>query len=442
MARLLSDQYPKVLVVMTSPFNTGGSNRSLDSYFHFWDKKCVAHVYSRNCEPTKGHCSTFYQITDERLVRRWLGSKRHVGRVFMDDDLQESDELSDEYSSSASKLGYSIGARHTPAIELLRGLLWRKRFWCTPEFIAWLDEFGPDCVLYNYSNHIFTQNIALFVAERFNIPIIPVIGDDYYFNDKISLSPTYHLFRRQFKKLTEQIVAHSVNAVYCSEKCMKKYSSYFGLKGRPIYISSQLTRREYHPINRENPFFLYCGSVRLGRNLALVEIADALRSINNNYKLWVYTSDTDKAVCKPLLSHPNIIFGGLIGYERVVELVKTCDVFVVAEGFRERDLQFTRYSLSTKAADGLASGASILAYGPSEAGVIEYLYSTNAAEVCNQRDELATSIMHLIEDEPFQKCSYEKAIQVTAENHSVESSTQAFFTVVDEALALSKEMSC
>lgn len=442
MAALLPDQYPKVLVVMTSPFNTGGSSRTLDSYFHFWDKKCVAHVYSRNCEPTKGHCGTFYQITDERLVKRWLGGKQNVGRVFRDDDLKESDELADEYSGSASRLGYSIGAKHTPTIELLRGLLWRKRFWCTPEFIAWLDEFKPDCVLYNFSNHLFTQDIALFASERFDIPIIPVIGDDYYFNDGQSISPMYHLFRRRFKKLTNKIMSRSVNAVYCSEKCMKKYGEYFGLSGKPIYVSSQLLRRDFHPINKENPFILYCGSVKLGRNHALVEIANALRTINENYKLRVYSGDTEKAVCKPLLSHPNIFFGGRIGYERVTELVETCDIFVVAEGFREEDLQFTRYSLSTKAADGLASGASILAYGPSEAGVIEYLSSTNAAEVCDQRDKLTTSIMHLIEDESFQKRSYETAIQVTENNHSVESSTQTFSMVVSEALALSKEMVC
>lgn len=381
----VSNSCPKVLVVMTAPFNNGGSSRTLDSYFHYWDKSCVAQFYSRNCEPTKGHCSTFFQISDERLVRRWLGCKDAVGKVYNDSELMESDELKDEFAGSASKLGYSIGSKHTPTIELLRGLLWRKRFWCTPDFVQWLDDFSPDCVLYNFSNHLFTQEIALFAAERFDIPIIPVIGDDYYFNDRRSFSPAYHLFRKRFKKLTDHIMAHSVNAIYCSDKCMKKYGGHFALGGAPIYISSSLRRRNFRPIRKDAPVFLYCGSIGLGRNYALVEIADALRQISPKYILRVFSSEIDEGVCAPLVSHPNIHFGGRVGYEKVAEMISDCDVFVIAEGFRDKDLLFTRYSLSTKAADGLASGAAVLTYGPADAGVVEYMSRMGGSIVCTEK---------------------------------------------------------
>lgn len=427
--------YPKVLIVMTAPYNRGGSSRTLDSYFHFWDKDCVAQVYSRNCEPTKGHCSTFYQITDERLVKRWMKRKVAVGKVYDDVSLEKSDELKDEFAGSASKLGYAIGGKHTPFIELLRGLLWRKSYWCTPEFLAWLDDFKPDCVLYNFSNHLFTQAIALFAADRFNIPIIPVIGDDYYFNDRFSLSPAYHLFKNRFKILTEQIMAHGVNAVYCSDKCMKKYGDYFGLGGAPIYISSSLARRNFRPICKKAPVFLYCGSVRLGRNLALVEIADALRQLDETYTLNVYSSETDAAVCAPLVEHPNISFGGRVGYETVAKLVKDCDVFVIAEGFREKDLLFTRYSLSTKAADGLASGAAVLTYGPSDAGVVEYMKQTRGSLVCSDKDELVSMLKQLIDDEDMQRTLYDNSKAASEENHTVESSTSTFRMIVNEAIS-------
>lgn len=433
------NSYPKVLVVMTAPFNNGGSSRTLDSYFHFWDKKCVAQVYSRNCEPTKGHCSTFFQITDERLVGRWLGRKGSVGKIYNDGDLAESDELKDEFAGFASKLGYSIGVKHTPFIELLRGLLWRKRFWCTPAFIKWLDEFKPDCVLYNFSNHLFTQEIALFVAERFGIPIIPVIGDDYYFNERQSISPAYHLFRTRFKKLTDRIMAHSVNAVYCSDKCMRKYGDCFGLGGSPIYISSSLSRRAFRPIKKHAPVFLYCGSVRLGRNLALVEIADALRAINPEYTLLVYSSETDKGVCAPLIEHPSIDFGGRVGYETVAEMIAACDIFVIAEGFREKDLLFTRYSLSTKAADGLASGSAVLTYGPGEAGVVEYMKQSGGSVVCSDKGELAHKIELLVDDDQLQRNLYDNAIKATEKNHSIDISTATFGSVVDEALSTYSE---
>ena len=429
------NKYPKVLIVMTAPFNNGGSCRTLDSYFHYWDKACVAQVYSRNCEPTKGHCSTFFRITDESLVKRWLGNRGGVGKVFEDKGLKESDSLVDEYSSSASRLSYVIGAKHTPTIELLRGLLWRKRFWCTEEFINWLDNFKPDCIVYNFSNHIFTQGIALFIADRFDIPIIPIIGDDYYFNDRKSLSLAYHLFKNKFKKLTRQVMAHSHSAVYCSDKCMRKYGEFFHLGGAPIYISSSLSRREFRPVNKAGLKFLYCGSIKLGRNGALLDIAEALNEVDSSSKLEVYTGDLDDDLCKPLRDHPNIDFGGSVGYDKVVELIRECDVFVVAEGFRDSDLLFTRYSLSTKAADGLASGAAVLAYGPSDAGVIEYLEESGGAVVCTDKRDLVATIRRLLGDERYQKQLYDSAIGATVRNHTLESSTETFKRVVVDTLS-------
>lgn len=67
--------------------------------------------------------------------------------------------------------------------------------------------------------------------------------------------------------------------------------------------------------------------------------------------------------------HPNVIYGGSIPYSQVEQKTAECDIFVIAEGFRDEDINLTKYSLSTKASDGLASGAAILTYGPEDAGL-------------------------------------------------------------------------
>ena len=61
--------------------------------------------------------------------------------------------------------------------------------------------------------------------------------------------------------------------------------------------------------------------------------------------------------------------------------------FVIAEGFRDEDINLTKYSLSTKASDGLASGAAILTYGPEDAGVVGYMKETGASMVLYQSEE-------------------------------------------------------
>ena len=98
----------------------------------------------------------------------------------------------------------------------------------------------------------------------------------------------------------------------------------------------------------------------MGRNLALRDIAIALSEIDPNYRLEVYSNENDEEICGVLKNTPNVFYGGSIPYSQVENKTAECDIFVIAEGFRDEDINLTKYSLSTKASDGLASGAAVL----------------------------------------------------------------------------------
>ena len=108
----------------------------------------------------------------------------------------------------------------------------------------------------------------------------------------------------------------------------------------------------------------------------------------------------------------------------------------MAESFSDEDINFTRYSLSTKAADGLMSGMVVLGYGSSESGVISYLESTGAAVVCSQPDKLKSTIRNILKDQDLQRRLYEQSEQVAYENHTLESSTKKFEGVVERTLGI------
>lgn len=430
--------HPKVLIVMTTPYSTSDSSRTLDAYFHYWEKDRVAQIFSRNWIPNKGHCAEMFQITDANLLKKWLHQPANAGKIYTYEEMRSEDGNHVLQGNAISTLGYKFGVRHSPGIELLRGVLWRHKYWCTSELVNWMDQFKPDVVLYNFSNHLFTQQIALFAAERYGIPIVAVIGDDYYFNDRPSLSPVYKLFRHTFKKLTEKILSHQSSAVYCSDKIKEKYNNYFHIHGDTVYINSSLQRCDFQPINKNNPKIVYFGSIRLGRNLALREIADALAKIDSRYKLEVYSNESDATIFGMLKDHPNVIYGGGIPYSQVKEKIADSDIFVIAEGFRKEDINFTKYSLSTKAADGLACGHMILAYGPKDAGVIGYMEETGAAQVCTNRNQLSQSITELIRDVDLQKRYYEKAIEVFNRNHTLASTTATFKSILQNVISTKK----
>ena len=260
------------------------------------------------------------------------------------------------------------------------------------------------------------------------------IGDDYYFNYKRSLSPLYHLYKQSYRRLIRKVFSHGGSAIYISDKIRDKYNTEFGLDGETVYLTSELKRRTFRKIDKEKLVISYFGNIGVGRNESLDAIGRALGNISPEYKLRIYSGQQDSQRIKIFEGNDNVEFCGSIPYAQVVEKTHESDIVVIVEGFKPEDVEATRYSLSTKAADSLASGAQILVYGSPECGVIEYMQSTNSAAVCTQPDQLEDCIRELIRNETRQKEYYQNAIEITKKHHNLESSTQVFRNVVEKAI--------
>lgn len=426
--------HPRVLIVGTIPYDIQESSRAFDAYFHNWEKENIAQIFSNPKEPCKGHCGTLYQITDKMVLNCWTGRKVSSGKIYYYNDLSEQGKNILPEQSTTTKKAYRIGRKHTPTTRLLRGLLWRKKFWCTPELNAWLDAFKPECVFLAFSDDFFIPQIALYVANRYSIPIVSCIGDDYYFNKHFSLNPMYQFYKESYKALIRRVLAHPGSAIYISDKIRDKYNSEFALDGETVYLTSNVERKAYCPVNTAAPLITYFGNIRMGRNQSLCDIADALGALNHAYRLEVYSNEPDAQYYQNLKENPYVVYGGSIPYQQVQAKMHASDVTVIVEGFEEKDIELSRYSLSTKAADALASGAAILTYGSDECGVVEYMRSTNAAMVCSDKTELKASIKRLLEDVDLQKQYYRQQVIMTEEHHNLIKSCAVSEKVIAQAI--------
>ena len=427
--------YPKVLIVGTVPYNNRSTSRAFDSYFHNWEKENLAQIFSNTKKPCKGHCGTLYQITDQRMVQRFFNRRIHTGVVYNYGDLEDewtSNSL--EVNNSAIARLYAWGSRKSPIVYLVRKFLWKKKYWCTDELNAWMEKFAPDCVFLSFSDDFFIPQIALYAAERYNIPIVSSIGDDYYFNYHLSLSPYYHWYKLAYRKLIRRVFRHLGSAIYIGDKIRDKYNSEFGLNGKTVYLTSSVERHPFREIDRTNPKISYFGNIRLGRNESLNDVGRAIGQINPAYMLDIYSNETDPKYFRLFEKNPNVWFHGSISYREVQEKTAESDIVVVVEGFKKKDVGITRYSLSTKMADALASGANVLAYGSSECGVIEYAQSIGCVAVCTNPDDLKACLERLIADRDYQRGNYKKAIEITQAHHNLEQSTRIFENVVKDAI--------
>lgn len=427
--------HPRVLIVGTVPYNTKSTSRAFDAYFHYWEKENIAQIFSNTKRPCKGHCGTLFQITDHRMLQRWMGKKADTGVIYHYEELDTEWKDNDlELGDAKAEAAYKFGGKHTPLTHLLRGILWRRRFWCTEKLNRWLDDFKPECVFLAFSDDYFIPQIAMYVARRYNVPIVSCIGDDYYFNVEKTLNPIYHLYKTTYKKLIDKVLAWPGSAIYISDKIRDKYNSEFGLDGETVYLTSTVQRKPFSVINKDCPVITYFGNIGMGRNNSLNDIGYALGKINPAYVLEVYSNEKDEGVYSVFKDNPNVRYMGSVPYTQVQKRMAESDITVIVEGFEEKDINLSRYSLSTKAADALASGASILTYGSLESGIIEYMQSTDAAMVCTDKAKLVDSIAQLISNQELQKKYYEQAIVMTREHHNLRASCKTSEDVVAKAI--------
>lgn len=431
--------HPRVVIVGTVPYNKNYSSRAFDAYFHNWEKENLAQIFSNPNKPLKGHCGTLFQITDYRMAKRWIKNNNDPGEIYLYDDLEDIDCEMDENTSQLISGAYKMGGKHTPMIRILRGILWKKSFWCTKKLNDWLENFKPECVFLAFSDDYFIPQIALYIANKFDIPIVSCIGDDYYFNVRFSINPFYYIYKLTYRSLIRNVLAHRGSAIYISNKIRDKYNEEFGLNGQTVYLTSEIARKEFGTINVENPVITYFGNIRMGRNKSLYDIGTALGQINPSYRIEVYANEVDEAYYKIFESNPNIIYKGKVPYSQVKKRMSESDITIIVEGFLEKDISLSRYSLSTKAADTLASGSMILTYGSSECGIIEYMKSTNASIVCCEKASLKDSIEKLLYNTELQKELYENQINVSKLNHNLERSCAVSVDVISSAIQLYKE---
>ncbi len=427
--------HPRVLIVGTVPYNKKSTSRAFESYFSGWEKENLAQIFSNTKKPVKGHCQQLFQITDKRMLKRKFSSKIETGVLY------EYQNLEDEWTDTSLEVGadiykkmYKIGGHHTPFTHLLRKWIWKKKHWCTDKLNKWLEEFHPECVFLSFSDDFFIPEIALYVAKKFNIPIVSSIGDDYYFNTHFSLSPFYHIYKSKYRKLIRKVFAHNGSAIYIGDKIRDKYNKEFGLNGETVYLTSEVQRKPFREIKKDNPLICYFGNIRMGRNVSLNDIGYALGKINTNYVLNVYSNETDEKYIKIFKDNPNVKFCGSVPYSEVQKLNTESDIVVLVEGFTKKDIDKSRYSLSTKAADSLSSGSNMFVYGSYECGLIEYMANTNAATVCTNKNELEEYVRMCINDVNKQKENYQKAIEISEKNHTLKNSTTIFLNVVKRVI--------
>lgn len=377
----------RILLVGTLPYNPNESSRALDTYFHNFPKENLRMIFSNDCLPPKGHCSSLFQITDYDVFQKFLKKVDEPGRIIEYDQLTDfaqkpKDEHLKKYKKKNAFRYYA------------RKRLWSKNRWLSSKLIRWVEEFNPQAIYICFSDDYFILDIAYYFATKYNIPVITQIGDDYYF--KKNHNPFLKPYLRKYKRLFDKIMSLDGFGVYISDKLADKYNNHFSIQGYPFYLSSNIKSKESSFKNEFN----YFGKINLGRYKSLGILGDALNKIDSNYKINVYTGTISNNIRKYLNNH-YCEYKGFIQYNELETIMNSGGFNIIASGFSKKDIEESRYSLSTKVSDSLASNGPIIAIGPNGDGAIDFLSDKECAIILKTKKINIISLKDMINDKKY-----------------------------------------
>lgn len=428
------DRCPRLLVVSINCFSETGSNgRVLTEFFRKWDKDKIAQLYVNDEKPDFDVCQQYFKITD-RDVLLSLISKYNFGKVLIKKNLQECENSIEKTRSKKIP--------QNPLTYLLRDVMWRlARCWKNKEIINWIKGFSPDVLLYYAGNSSFLIDFVIKISERFDIPIVVYNTENYYFKKHNYLKGNgfgflYPLFRQHFKNSYKKIIKKSIKQIHLNQYLSHIHKEEFQKPGEVIYHSSSLTSNlSQNSVSK----FLYAGNLGLNRDCSLVEVAQALQVISNEYVIDVYGRAPSCEIEDRLLGTKGIRYHGVVSYDIVKNAIENTDFILYVESFDKYYVNDLVAAFSTKLADCLSSGKCLIMYTPESLACSQYVKENVCGCLISEPKKLEDSLRRLITDPSLQNQYVENALKTASLNHNNLKNAKRIKSILNDAISKNAE---
>jgi len=410
---------PKILIFSNNCFSKTNSNgRTLAKLLEGYPKERIAQFYIQHDEPDFERCDNYFKVTDSDALSAFI-RKKQVGKRVVEVESNKEQPKNERKTK-----------KRTPLKMLLRELVWKSGKWKGGEYNSWVESFSPDVVLIQAGDNAFLLKIATDLAKEKNIPLIVYNTEGYYFKKKNYMKGSglpaifYPLFRSQFKKQFKKTMRLASCIVYNCDLLKEDYDRHFNCPSYVIYNSSDIIAGNKHEIEGDKPIISYLGNLGVGRHESLIEIAQALKGINPNYKLDIYGKIPCDKILEAFNSCTAIDYKGFLSYKDVVMVMNKSDILIHAENFSKFYREDLKYAFSTKIADCLKAGTCFFNYAPEELASTQYLIKNNAACVVTDKSKLEETLRRLIDDNEFRDSFIANALQLAEKNHNSEKNSK------------------
>lgn len=390
----------RILMISQYPWKKDNSfGNSYSGIFGKVEDIEIAHIYLMEGLPDKEDVVThYYQIPENEVLKSclkpWRKTKGAGHVVLIEDEKckQEGKVLSANTSKETTVYGKLLGfgkRHHWSLMFFARELAWKYGKVNYEGMMSFIEDFKPDIFFLPFSNLYYTNRLAMYIKNHYDVPMVMEMAMDHYSLKRVSYSPLFWMDRLGKRQMIRELAEKSEKIYVISKRLKEELEGSLNLPCEVLYKIPD-EKRETAPYEKiHNPIrFLYTGNIYANRWKTLKLLSDSLNETKKGI-LDIYTANPiTKEISKALNVEGISTIHKPVSQDKVIELQNDADVLVHVEAFDKANKLLVRCAISTKIMDYLSVGRCILAIGPSDIASIEYLSDNNLALTADSKSNL------------------------------------------------------
>lgn len=367
----------KVLVISNNCFSKLTNNgKTLESIFKGINKSNISQLFFSDLEaPDFEFCNNYYRITDSDIISKICYRRKISGGIVN----SQSKLIVDDKKHKVKKNKFSM--LPVSLCRLIRDLLWSTNVWKSDALINWCKDQKFDYIFFVGGPGKFSHRIAIFLSEKFKLPLVTFFTDDYLINP-ISKNCFDYLQKKRIKSFYKRTISKSNLCFTIGELMSKSYSNYF--KSNFHHIMNSVTILPYvkFPDIHNITVISYVGSLHTNRWKMIVMLSKFINKTNiKNIKFNIYTTEKPRLDILEEFKINNISYKGAVYGSDLISIYQNSDILLHVESNDPYSKSLTQLSVSTKIPEYLIAGRAILGFGPKDVASMKLLSDNKIGEV-------------------------------------------------------------
>lgn len=414
----MAEQLPKILSVSLSTWRSDSNIHTQTDLFKFWNPDRVAQIYTKSDLPDTPVCNSFFQISENAVIRSIFNRKK-VGRRVENGGVADAETIR---ATDQERYIYAVGHRKKSwFLTFIRELVWSAGCWKSKALSQFIQEEKPDVYFFPIYPVVYMAKIQSYILKRFPKPYVCYLSDDNYSYISCGHNLWAYIHRFWLRKYVKKLAINCTEMFTITKTEAEDTDRLFGTHSIVLTKGIDYSNLTYKENIHSTPIrMVYTGNLLIGRDSSLVAISKAMSQINKDEEriiLDIYSpTELDNDTMKWLNSN-GCYHHGNIPHDQVEEIQRRADVVVFVESLEKKHKYAARLSFSTKLTDYFKSGKCIFAIGDKSIAPIEYLSENDAAVICTDYFEIEEKLRLILSNPQLISVYGKKAFECGKKNH-------------------------